>query len=285
MYSRLATRNAAPGSRHVPGGSFLLRVLRAASRAVGLSTTAAIRGTLDLVVLTDFADDRVLEVIHEIRGENPEYRVMSELLSPGDSFIDVGANFGAFSLLASRLVGATGRVIAAEPQPRLAAFIRESASLSEASNIEVKQEAVGAEASRAELMVPRDDTGRAGFFQNFSGVQDHHRLQVSRTTLDAIAASLPGSGRVLVKIDVEGSEFAVLAGGRELIASRKPAILIELNPWSASAAGRSTAEIVRVLEDSGYNRFVMAETFPQESRVSELPLDRQLNLVALPDSY
>ena len=96
-YSRMAGSNT---SRHVPGGSFLLRTLK----SLGSTTKARIRGIDGLTVVTDFADERILEVIHEIRGENPEYRVMRSLLSPGGTFVDVGANFGTFSLLASRQV-------------------------------------------------------------------------------------------------------------------------------------------------------------------------------------
>src|SRR5690349_9738865 len=80
-YSRLS---GSRDSRRVPGGSFLLRLLRRVSHATGLGSIVPIHGIDGLVVFADFDDERILDVIHEIRGENPEYRVMSEMLKPGD---------------------------------------------------------------------------------------------------------------------------------------------------------------------------------------------------------
>jgi hypothetical protein len=139
-YSRLA---GSKRSRRVPAGSFLLRALKTVGRVAGLSTKARIRGIDGLTVVTDFADERILEVIHEIRGENPEYRVMQSLLSPGATFVDVGANFGTFSLLGSRLVGVSGKVIAIEAQARLTAMIAESVASSGVTNCEIVNAAAG----------------------------------------------------------------------------------------------------------------------------------------------
>ena len=165
-YSRLTGDSE---SRRVPGGSFLLRMLSKASVLARRSTVARIHGIEGLVVVTDFADERVLDVIHEIRGENPEYRVMTALLKEGATFIDVGANFGTFSLLASRLVGPSGKVMAIEPQARLASMIEESLRQSDVSNCEIHAVACGSVVGEQNLLVPRNDSGRAGFLAGFSG--------------------------------------------------------------------------------------------------------------------
>ena len=277
LYSRIAGRK---DSRRVTGGSFMLRLLKRASSLAGTSTIARIKGIDGLTVVTDFADERVLEVIHEIRGENPEYAVLKGLLSEGDTFVDVGANFGTFSLLASRIVGATGRVIAIEPQPELASMIRESLLLSHVSNCEVHQIASGAELGEASLLVPRDDSGRAGFFPAFSGKASHQSMTVPVGTLDAMLTGNSRPGKLVIKIDVEGSEIDVLNGGAETIHDRRPAILIELNPWSARAAGRTPRDVVAALESFGYSTFATAESWPRTIDSQALPFDRQLNLVA-----
>jgi FkbM family methyltransferase len=279
LYSHLAGDSR---SRRVAGGSFLLRLLKEASSLVGSSTVASVRGIDELTVVTDFADERVLEVIHEIRGENPEYAVLKGLLSEGDTFVDVGANFGTFSLLGSRFVGSGGRVIAIEPQPRLAALIRRSFELSHVSNCDIEQIACGAQSGEAALLVPDDDSGRAGFFAGFSGVKAHKSLSVPVVTLDSLLSMREPAGNMVIKIDVEGSEIDVLEGASEIIRARRPAILIELNPWSARAAGRSSREVVGKLESLGYSTFATVESYPEPILVSELPFDKQVNLVALP---
>jgi FkbM family methyltransferase len=279
LYSRIAGQK---DSRRVPGGSFMLRLLKGVSALAGRSTTARVRGIDGLTVVTDFADERVLEVIHEIRGENPEYAILKGLLSEGDTFVDVGANFGTFSLLASRIVGHDGRVFAIEPQPALGVFIGESLELSRVSNCELVQAACGSTVAEAELLVPDDDSGRAGFFPAFSAQKPHKTVRVSIHTLDSLLADRLCPGRMVLKIDVEGSEVDVLDGSGETIRTRRPAILIELNPWSARAAGKGAREVVDRLEAAGYTKFATAHSYPGTIEVKDLPLDKQLNLIALP---
>ena len=274
-YSRLLGDR---GSRRVPGGSFLLRLIRDASSMAGASSVARVRGIDGLTVVTDFADERILDVIHEIRGENPEYRVMQSLLSPGATFVDVGANFGTFSLLASRLVGSTGRVIAIEPQERLASFIEESNALSGAGNCEVHRVACGKSNGEASLLIPADDSGRAGFFQGFSGRKQHTSTTVPVTTLDFILRDVDAG--TVIKIDVEGSELHVLDGGAGFISSHHPAIMIEINPWSAAASGGTPQRIVDRLVEMGYTEFSSAEAFPGTIPPNDLDLGRQFNLIA-----
>jgi FkbM family methyltransferase len=264
-------------SRHVKGGSFLLRLIRDASSMVGTSTIARVHGIDGLTVVTDFADERVLEVIHEIRGENPEYRVMKALLSEGGTFVDVGANFGTFSLLASRLVGKSGKVIAIEPQERLASLIEESAGLSGATNIEVHRVACGSVNGEKELLIPEDDSGRAGFFAGFSGRKKHVAQRVPVTTLDWMLRDTPAERSYVIKIDVEGSEMEVLTGAAQIIESRKPPIIIELNPWSFAAAGTTTRKVVDRLASLGYNRFSESSSYPASV---EIPMDKQVNIIA-----
>lgn len=275
-YSRLSGTH---DSRRVAGGSFLLRLLRRVSRGTGLGSIVPVRGIDGLVVHADFNDERILDVIHEIRGENPEYRVMSEILEPGDTFIDVGANFGTFSLLASRLVAPHGRVIAVEPQPRLASLIARSLAESEVSNCEVRQVAFGRETGMTDLLVPVDDSGRAGVFSAFSARGRHERVSTKVITLDDLLDEI-GPERVVVKLDVEGSEFAVLEGGRKLIESVHPPLLIEINPWTAEAAGRNTADLMKLLLSFGYRSFATMDSFPDNVEADEIVLDRQSNILS-----
>ena len=268
-------------SRKVIAGSFMLRALRRLSRMTGRSTIAPVHGIDGLVVLADFADERVLEVIHEIRGENPEYRVMKALLAQGDTFVDAGANYGTFSLLASRLVGNEGRVIAIEPQPRLCRSISESVGLSQAGNVTVMELALGAAPGSATLLVPADDTGRSGFFPAFSGKGHHDAVPVEVITLDSILSRQPHGGRLFIKIDVEGSELRALAGARQTITTQKPILMVELNPWSARAAEGSTSALVALLVNLGYRHFSTTTLFPTQLPSGEIPLEGQHNLLAI----
>jgi FkbM family methyltransferase len=267
-------------SRRVRGGSFLLRALRNLNHALGLESVARIRGIDGLEVFADFNDERILDVIHEIRGENPEYRVMRELLSPGDTFIDVGANFGTFSLLASRLVGESGRVIAIEPQPRLVELIRRSAIINRFGNLQVVNAACGSAPGTVTLLIPVADSGRAGIFPQFSGNHEHESLSVPVVQLDQIVSSGDTHANVVIKVDVEGSEVAVLDGAQRLIHDALPAILVEINPWSARAAGGAAGSLLLRLQALGYQSFATMTSFPLAVDVRSIDTGTQSNIVA-----
>lgn len=280
IYARYSRLLGSARTRRVPGGSLMLRLIRGMSRIAGLDTVMAMQATPDVTLVVDFSDDRILEVMYEIRRENPEYNVMTALLTSGDTFIDVGANYGTFSVIASRIVGDRGSVIAIEPQPRLAGFIGDSARASGIHNLQVMRSGAGAEAGSARLLVPEHDTGRGGMISGFSGRGDHAQLEVSVIRLDDLLPRISATSGVFIKIDVEGSELAVLAGAEELIATRRPALLIELNPWSARAAGSSVDEVVARLQSLGYAEFSLARDFPSRIDAAGIPRGRQENLVA-----
>lgn len=114
IWRRYAAYNRAATNRRtglVRGGSFLFRVLRRATPLLDLPDTARVRvGTRSAWV--DLLDQRCLWVFDELRGAGPEARVLDSLLHPGDTFLDVGANHGSYSLLAAERVGRSGHVVA-----------------------------------------------------------------------------------------------------------------------------------------------------------------------------
>jgi hypothetical protein len=86
---------------------------------------------------------------------------------------------------------------------------------------------------------------------------------------------------MLIKIDVEGNELEILNGARETVARYHPSIIVELNQWSATAAGTSVGEIVERLQSLGYTSFIETSTYPEEILPSAIKPDEQINLLAL----
>ena len=76
--------------------------------------------------------------------------VVRGLLRPGDTCIDVGANIGLLSLVASAAVGTTGRVIAIEPHPRVFGYLTANLELNDATNVHAINRAVGSTRPAAE---------------------------------------------------------------------------------------------------------------------------------------
>jgi len=218
----------------------------------------------------------------EASGHTPEGRLISESLAPGDTFVDVGANHGAYSVFAARLVGEQGKVLAFEPQPRLAGLLRASLDENNACRWEVHEIACGAEPSHAEFYCPSSGSGSAGLFRAFSAKGEHttHRVQIALLDDVVDADALPGN--IFIKVDIEGSELKFLRGAGKLIRTRRPTILIELNPDAASCAGHSTKAVLDELESLGYMTFSTPFAYPERMHRCDINTKKQQNVLALP---
>ncbi len=274
-YSRLAVHR---GSGRVVGGSFLLRVLHRLTPVLGLPREARAEIARRVVYL-DLTDARFLWVLDEVRGEGHEHRIMQRLLRPGDTFLDIGANHGSFAILASHLVGRGGRVIAVEPQPRLADLTRRS--LVEApAPFEVYPVALGERDAELVLHVPREGSGSASIAAPPRGkVRD---LIVPARRADHLLAWRGFPGSLVVKLDVEGSEPAFLKGAAAMILARRPVILFELSAVQLRAAGHQPEDLIAGLRALNYRRFAEVDRYPEEIAGPVPELERQRNLLALP---
>jgi FkbM family methyltransferase len=222
-------------------------------------------------VFLDPFDARFLQVVNELTQADADTQVLAHLLKLGDTFIDVGANHGSFAIVASKLVGATGLVIAVEPQPRLAQAVTQSLAANALGKYQVYPVAVGNEVGEVELLLPQGTSGSAGIYAAHSGT---HGYEVVRVPLQRFADLVAGQsfpGRVVIKLDVEGSEMAFLAGAKPLIVSLKPALIIEIHPGTLQAAQTTAAELLQCLQGLGYTHY--AEMQPLESRRSLAHLD------------
>jgi FkbM family methyltransferase len=175
-----------------------------------------------------------------LRGEGYEpqmERLIRGLLRPGDTFVDIGANEGYFSVLAARRVG-QGKVYAAEPQGRLGPVIRKNAELNGCGNVVLWPVAVADRNDTAELFLhPSTNTGSSGLLQP---ARWHARRETVPTrTLDGLFAEHHLQKVRMMKVDCEGGEKLVLAGGREVLKERR----IEILAWEYHPTVLSPEEI------------------------------------------
>jgi len=212
-------------------------------------------------IFVDLSDPRFLAIPRELTTGLP--RILKTLLRPGDTFIDVGSNHGTFAVTAAQIVGPSGQVIAIEPQSRLASLVRRSLALYDAPAV-VHRVACGRAPGTVTLYIPTATSGSGGLHADYSATSPHRTETVPLVRLDDLLSNLRLPGRVLVKLDVEGSEGGFLAGAPNFLASAKPAILMEINPTALAAAGSSPAAITAALRESGYDRFLGGSNFDLE---------------------
>lgn len=149
--------------------------------------------------------------------EPEQTALFEQRIRPGHTVLDVGANIGYYTLLASVLAGPTGRVHAFEPEPRNAGFLRRHVEINRLRNVTVQQAAVS------------DRAGMARFdFGSGSGtghLADAGALEVRTVRLDDYCAE-HGLVPSAVKIDVEGAEMSVLHGARGTLERHRPVLFL-----------------------------------------------------------
>jgi FkbM family methyltransferase len=174
-------------------------------------------------------------------------------LRPGDAFIDVGANIGFYSLLASS-VNAGAPVVAFEPHPVTSRRLRENADINSFDNIRVREVAAGRAAGSAVLTADLGERNRivAGAGATHSSIEvPVVMLDDELTKLDIDPASV-----AVVKIDTEGFEAEVLVGaGRLLDARPGPVWMVELTGLG-TRYGSEDASIYKMFADRGYQPLV-----------------------------
>jgi FkbM family methyltransferase len=152
---------------------------------------------------------------------------IARVVKPNMTVIDVGANFGYYTLLLADIVGPKGRVIAVEPNTDAVALLRESVLLNGfSSRTDIVPHALTASSGHAWLYVPLGEPKNATIVSGPHVMQDRTR-QVSTVTLDDIACECQRID--LVKIDAEGSEVDIIAGMQKTIARHRPMIVLEFN--------------------------------------------------------
>ncbi len=166
-------------------------------------------------------------------------------LRAGDTFLDVGAHYGIYSVFASKLVGPMGRVIAVEPHPGAVQVLRENLAVNGCENVEVLNVAFS------------DATGPLSlvYHANGAGLQPAVDAGSAMQTTQGIAGdeALRNSPiPTAVKIDVEGLEFAVLSGLKGTLSSAAcRSLCVEIHP-SLLPAGIQRDSITTLIRNCGF---------------------------------
>jgi FkbM family methyltransferase len=196
-------------------------------------------------------------------GEH-ELSVLGEIMKPGGTTIDAGANQGVFAYAFSRIAE---QVEAFEPNPDYASFAQRMLG----RRARVHQLALSDKAGRAQFVVPLGDDGTVlhlgGSLTDGGGASGKSmRFDVELRTIDSFGFKDVRA----IKIDVEGSELAVLAGGHETIQRDRPPLIVELLTGAHADPAAATETICTTY---GYAAWLVTQ---KGSRVEALPVIRSL---------
>lgn len=206
----------------------------------------------------------------------PELKYLERFLSPGKTFVDVGANLGIYSALASRLVGENGHVLAFEPTMLSFAGLQKNIKLNPFSNALAFQVALAERNGKAWLYYGTDPV------RNSLGKDPACQLgaeEVTVESLDDVLRRVSVSRVDVIKIDAEGAEELVLRGAIRTLVCMRPVIIYEVNAEASAKLGLLPHGGTKLLEELDYEFFV--EGKPEIS--SDLGVARgYFNVVAIP---
>lgn len=193
-------------------------------------------------------EDKVISARLRSEGvwEPYETQLLLSMLSPGDVFVDVGANLGYFCVIAAALVGSGGAVHAFEPHPDNYDLLCANIRLNDLHNqVETYPIGLADEERQGNLFFSEDNSGDHQIYQG-SEARSHQAIRLRRGC-EVLRDSVTRLD--LLKVDTQGSESAVVAGLMPLLRglSRPPRVLIELTPHSLREAGSSGRELVQLL--------------------------------------
>lgn len=200
---------------------------------------------------------RLLRPKHE-----PEAAYLEKLVNPGDIAFEIGANYGQYSRVLSRLVGKAGQVHAFEPATVTYRMLTRNIRLLGLKNVKMHKIALSNQVGITELHTP---IKREGVFAvAVASLSRHETLptvceHVAMDTLDHFAESNGISRIKLLRCDVEGAEFCVLQGGQRILTNSRPSILMEIHPAMLHRWGQTVPDIEHFLKDLAYEFFMLKD--------------------------
>ena len=213
---------------------------------------------------------------------------MSGLVKMGDTAIDVGANFGYFTLLFSQWVGPEGRVIAFEPTSEYGNRLREHLAINEINNVLFEQ--LGLSNREAETTINIGECSATCHWA-FDNIQPRLSENIRLTTLDKWWENYLAQGNTdrlnVIKVDLDGHEPLFLLGAEQTLNRHRPIVHIEFFRPQYEHAGFTCDQVVTYLEISfGYKFYDLEAAAPYRDRnymMSKLnDSSRSYNIICLP---
>jgi len=226
-------------------------------------------------------NDTCSDAIFTESFEKAEMSFAQRFLKEGMTVLDIGAHHGFYTILASKKVGSSGRVIAFEPSPRERQRLLLHLKLNRCTNVKVEPFALAGQNGEAMLfVVDGRDTG-CNSLRPPAVSEPTRTIPISTKTLDGYLENQGLNHVDFVKLDVEGAELEVLKGARHLLSrNSRPIIMVEVSDVRTEPWGYSAAAIFDFLSEQNYYWFSFA---PEGELQPFIRREGYYNFVAVPD--
>ncbi len=233
---------------------------RLRSKLIGDTATFDLQGRQVIMDLRDRSVTRVLYLFHEY--EPLETQMFINLLKPGMTVIDIGANTGYYTLLAAFSIGETGSVVAFEPYPGNVEILSRNVELNRLNNVTIEAFAISDLEGIAKLYLSNINAGDHRIYDGkddelFNVGRSRQKINVLTTTLDSYINNV-GIEVDLIKMDVQGAEYVALQGMKETLKVNQDIILMtEYWPHGLERCGTEPIKFLCELSALGFNFFLI----------------------------
>jgi len=159
--------------------------------------------------------------------EKYETELFKSLVTPRTVVVDIGANFGYYSLIAAKLVGDKGKVYAFEPEPNNFELLVKNVKTNHYENITPIKKALSDKVGKMKLFTEKFNLGGPSFCES-NVLEKEDTIEVETTTLDEFFKDMQVD---LIKMDVQGAEGFIFKGAKSLLQRNHLKIIIEFWPF------------------------------------------------------
>lgn len=176
--------------------------------------------------------------------EPNETAFVRKILRAGQTFVDIGAHIGYYSVMAARIVGPLGSVLAFEPNPENFEALKQNVGRF-GDVVKTFQAAVSDQCGKSKLYFSETNSGDHRLFET----ENWKSIDVDVLTIDSLNV-----GPVdFIKIDVQGNELRVIQGASETLRRSPNAVgIVEFSPEHLRLAGTKPMDMISTLKELGF---------------------------------
>lgn len=240
----------------IPGGYFIVQLLRKLYPVKSGSSNLRTFTFQGLRMEVDISKSMGAAIYWRGAHDWRPIFILKKFLRKGDTFVDIGANQGEYTLWALRKIGPEGKVIAFEPMDLLYDQLIENIKLNPDFEDTVLPIKMGLSNQSGEIRLYGREGDNEGVNTIFPTASHKVLIQkIPLDTLDAQLLALKCQSLDFIKIDVEGAELQVLQGAEKTLNRFQPKLLIEINREACLAAGYEAQDILNFLKQRNYSLY------------------------------
>jgi FkbM family methyltransferase len=192
-------------------------------------------------------------------------------LRPGDTYVDVGANIGYYSLLASQLVGDEGQVVAIEASPAFHRRVLEHVEINRSGNIRAVNGAVSDAKKILKFVLASSNNMGANSIVPYEGPTES-TFEIEACPLPDLLTEKEIARARVIKIDVEGAEGSVVRGMAHMLPRLRhdAEITVEVTPERMAQLGDSVEELMETMRTHGFHPYRLVNDYTPESYVAAM---------------